>query len=157
MRNFKLSQKFDTAISICAIDHGHELRKSFPRILKNIYLHLNKNGLLIFDLNFYKDKWENGSNNKSSSDSKRAKYIRITHRTIEKNAALTYDLIVKLKGKEIFYEFSSHYMKYLWKIENVNKLLKKMGFVTHIYYDWSYTNIRKTKKNDSVVFVCIKK
>jgi hypothetical protein len=55
MRNFKLSQKFDTAISICAIDHGHELRKSFPRILKNIYLHLNKNALLIFDLNFYKD------------------------------------------------------------------------------------------------------
>jgi trans-aconitate methyltransferase len=157
MRNFKLGQKFNTAISVCAIDHGNNLRKNFPKILKNIYLHLNKNGLLIFDLNFYKDKWENGYSDKSTSYSKQAKYIRIKHRTIEKNVARTYDLIVKLKDKEIFYEFSNYEYKYLWKIENVNKLLKEIGFVTHIYYDWSYANTSKTKKNESVEVVCIKK
>ncbi len=57
MRNFKLKDRFDIITCVCAIDHGDDLRDDFSKTLKNLCAHLNKKGMVIFDMPFLYDTW----------------------------------------------------------------------------------------------------
>ena len=98
MRKFSTKDGYDIIISVCAIDHGHELRAGFQKLLKNLNNLLNDGGLLIFDLNFMREFWMQNSISITTLKNGRVTYKRIYHRKVKERDGIFYYVTTMIKG-----------------------------------------------------------
>jgi 2-polyprenyl-3-methyl-5-hydroxy-6-metoxy-1,4-benzoquinol methylase len=158
IRTFRTDKKYDIIVSACAIDHGHNLRSGFERIIKNLSTCLNDNGALIFDLHFLKELWiKNGTVTTSITNSKES-YIRVFHREVENTGTqgVSYQVTTMIKGNSIISEASpTHKTANLLELKKIKRLARKLGFKFFLYDGWK-NKPTKAIGNEAPVCVLIK-
>jgi SAM-dependent methyltransferase len=159
MLDFELKEKFDIITCFDAIDHGDELRKGIRKTLRNLYNHLETDGVLIFSMPMAKDCWINGQANTTVLSVNNEKWISVIHRCIRNNE-LNFDrVILLLKDTKTHQEFKTSILKYkygLLETAKVRDITNSLGLKTFVYSDWS----GKAWDNSSAeepIFVCVKR
>ena len=138
--SFKLSQKFDIAVSLFHVMSYQTTNKSILQTFKNIYTHLNKNGLFIFDFWYgpgvITDK---PIKNIKQFENKEMLIKRSANPVLFPNKNLVdvnYSFNVKFKQSRTKQEFSeTHRVRYFFFPE-LEFLLKSAGFEIVKFTEW---------------------
>jgi len=155
MADFKLPQKFDVAVSLFGVIHYAkdyvELRKNF----KNVYNHLKRRGLFIFDVSLRKDAFKNhnefiGVNKEDLS----VNMIKNTYKLDPNhaNTLLTFFIKDALGSRK---EYDEH-VQLIIDIQKTKSMLESTGFRVKLY-DGDFSLKTFTEKSKMPLFVCVKK
>ncbi len=159
MRKFKTDEKYDMIVSICAIDHGDDLRKELEKTIKNMANHLNKSGIIMFDNPLSLDSWQRDSANEYDGKligEKGTKYSFLNHRQCgePKNSGFTYSVSIKANGKGISAESSDIFTaKYLIGVDQVKAIAKRNGLKAYVYDGWEGKSPKGGKFAKEPVFI----
>ena len=159
MRNFKTNDKYDIIISVCAIDHGDDLRKELGKTIKNMAKHLNERGIIMFDNPFSLDIWQRESASEYDGrliGESGTKYSFVNHRQCgkQKGSGSTYSVSIKANSKGISAETSDIFtVKYLIGVDQVKAIAKRNGFKAYVYDDWDAKSPKSGKFTKDPVFI----
>ncbi len=136
LNQLRLPQKYNVVTcffsSIQYIVNQHTLRKIF----KNIYENLEENGLLIFDLQYAKDRWQEGHVAVNTYRDDEYQILMLFQSWSENN--ITHwkpAILVKHDGK-LDMEIDEHTI-HLYTVQEIVNLLKACGFTTEIQNGYS--------------------
>ena len=153
MRKLNMKKKTDCIITMFnAINHLSSY-KDFEMMLKSYWKNLNDSGLVIFDTMFDQKNWLDEYHN-ARTIKKGNIIIGKVDRSfrINKNFGFVHQVFTVFEGKEKKAKiFESKYMNFVYDIERMKNIIKKVGFKFKLYYDFSLT--AKKKKNCYYVFV----
>ncbi len=157
MLDFNLKMEFDIITCFDSIDHGDDLRANIGKTLTNLYGHLRKGGVLIFNLPLVEDCWINENIGVTILSTGNEKFIYITHKCIRNKKFNMDKIIILAKGKNVEKEFKTSIISYKnpQKTREVENIAKRIGFNTSIYCDWSGKIWDKDSKEEPI-FVCVK-
>lgn len=135
MREFSINEKFDSIISICDsinyITDSNDLLDTF----KNVFNHLEEDGLFIFDINsYYKLKYIIG-NNIFAEDRNDIFYTWQNYYDDKTDICEFYLTFFESKDGENYSRIDEVHMERAYKTEEVIDLLGKAGFTNIEYYD----------------------
>lgn len=155
MINFNINQKFDSVISICDsinyIVDKNDLVKSF----KNVYNHLNENGIFIFDINsFYKLK-EIIGNNTFIEDREDVFYTWQNYYNEDTNICEFFLTFFKSDKNDLYYRFDEEHTERAYKVDEIIECLNKAGFGNVNYYN-GFTFDDVTETSERINFVVTK-
>lgn len=156
MLRLDLPERFDMIVSVHAIDHGDALRKSFGSMLRIARKHLSERGIMIFDVTFLKELWENDPGRTDSVCDGATRYIRVFKHSVEGESGRYCDTFVRSGARGAASESYSGVSGRLLDLGQVTGVLEKLGFSIHIYDGWSNQAFRKGGKNNPV-FVAVKR
>lgn len=135
MRDFNIGEKFDTVIATCDsinyITNSRDLLNSF----KNVYNHLNEEGLFIFDINSYYKLKSIIGNNTFIEDREDVFYIWQNSYDDRDDICEFYLTFFKSENENNFKRIDEVHYEKAYKIEQIIDLLKKAGFKNVDYYD----------------------
>ncbi len=155
MINFKFNKSYDAVISICdSINYIIE-KEDLEKTFRNVWNHLEKDGIFIFDINsYYKLKYIIG-NNIFIEDKEDVFYTWENFYDENKDICEFY-LTFFFKKDQINYErFDEEHIEKAYKVEEIEELLHKIGFTSVDYYKgFSFEDI--SKKTERINFVAIK-
>jgi len=154
MKKLNLKQKFDVIICMFSSINYNTNYEELEKTLRNFYKHLQKGGIVIFDVGFNKESWKEGYIIIKTVVDKNLKIVRISQ-SRSKNSIfnLNFIFLIKEKGKFDF-DIDQHKLG-IFETNKVRKLMNKIGFKTFIYTD--YTNkIWNKKLKKRPVFVGVK-
>lgn len=129
---FNLDRKFDIVVSLFHVISYHTTNEAFYRCFGNIYKHLNKGGVFIFDF------WYGPAVLTQKPQVKVKKFwgrdTKITRTAIprininENTVDINYEIIIKNKGSEILEKIEEkHKMRYFF-LPELNFMLGQVGF-----------------------------
>lgn len=150
MRNFNMHKKYDSCLCVC--DSLNYLTKSddFVDALKNVFEHLDSNGVFIFDLNTIY-KFENMENN--YVDEVDEIFYVWENYFDKKNLLNTYGVNFFIEKDNGLYErFYEEHIERAYSIDFVSDCLAKIGFKDINIYD-DYTVNLCNKETSRAVFV----
>ncbi len=137
---FNLDRKFDIIVSLFHVISYHTTNKALYRCFRNIYKHLNKGGVFIFDFWYgpavltqkpkvkVKKIW--GRDTKITRTA--IPRININENTVDIN----YEIIIKSKGNEILEKIKEkHRMRYFF-LPELNFMLGQAGFKVIKSLEW---------------------
>ncbi|MBU5256564.1 class I SAM-dependent DNA methyltransferase [Tissierella praeacuta] len=155
MVDFSLKESYDSVISICDsinyITNKEELYKAF----KNVWNHLEDNGIFIFDINsFYKLKYIIG-NNTFVEDKEEVFYTWQNYYDENKNICEFYLTFFYSDDGEIYERFDEEHREKAYELDEIIELLKKAGF-THIDCFQAFGFEKPVEKTERINFVAIK-
>ncbi len=155
MINFNLNKKYDVILSICdAINYIIDERDLF-KTFKNVYNHLNEDGIFIFDINSYYKLKNIIGNNIFVEDRENVFYVWQNNFDTENNIANFY-LNFFIKDRNNYYtRFDEEHIERAYRIEEVIDALTKANF-THICYYKNLTSHKPNKKTERICFVVSK-
>lgn len=156
MRDFKFSKKFDVVIS--ALDSINYIL-SFEDLLtvfKNVYKHLNDEGLFIFDINSYFKISHKLANNTFTDEVDDTLYIWQSEFHPD-TSICEYALTFFVETKEGLYErFSESHSERAYSNNEITELLKTVGFDKINIYD-GFSIDKPREDSDRISFVAVKK
>lgn len=155
MIDFNLNKKFDSVISICDSINYIKNKDNLEKVFKNVYDHLEKDGIFIFDINsYYKLKHIIG-NNTFVEDSEDVFYIWENFYD-EFDDLCDFYLTFFFKKDDISYErFDEHHIEKAYKTLEVVEILEKIGFKKIDFYQaFSFDNVGE--KTERINFVASK-
>lgn len=155
MKNFRLKKEFDIVLCLFSTIHYNQSFKELKKTLKNIYSHLKKGGLLIFDMGFNEERWKEGYSHIESWSNKKIELVRFSKSIRQKNFGILNMAYILFKNNKFYFGKEKHKLK-IFKTLEVKKLTEKLGFKTYLYEDYTSKHWKKNSKK-YVVFVCIKK
>ncbi|WP_353092548.1 methyltransferase domain-containing protein [Tissierella praeacuta] len=155
MIDFNLNGLYDSVISICDsinyITEEEELFKTF----KNVWNHLEDNGIFIFDINsFYKLKYIIG-NNTFVEDREEVFYTWQNYYDANKNICEFYLTFFYSEDGETYERFDEEHKERAYKLKDIVKLLEKAGF-KYIDYFQAFGFEKPMEKTERINFVAIK-
>ncbi len=154
MQNFKFKEKFDVVIALFGVMHYNKNKQELKKTLKNIYNHLEKGGILIFDFGLMKENFKNHV----GAECIDAKGYHITFVNnqfrIDKNHTETTLVFIIRKNKKETIEID-HHIQTLFSLEEIKQILKEIGFKFYLY-DRDYSGKKFTKKSKAPIFVAVK-
>ncbi len=139
MKDLDLKAMFDVVICIFSAIHYNTGYSELEGTLTNFYNHLEDGGILIYDLSFNTENWIEGIVSVDTVVEDELKLARICQSRLNKgifNANFVF--LVKDHG-EFDFDIDEHEMG-VFEIDKIVKLMKKVGFKTFIYAD--FTNER---------------
>lgn len=152
MRYFSINDKYDSIIAICDsinyITDSSELLNTF----KNVYNHLNKDGLFIFDINSYYKLKNIIGNNTFTEDRDDVFYVWQNYYDDEKNICEFYLTFFKSEDGVNFSRIDEVHMEKAYKIEQITDLLNKAGFENVDYFD-AFTFNPVNKESERINFI----
>lgn len=155
MTSFSINKKFDSVISICDSVNYILDKDDLLKTFKNVYEHLNKDGIFIFDINsFYKLKEVIG-NNTFVEDREDIFYTWQNYFDEEKEICEFYLTFFTSDDGENFIRFDEKHLEKAYKTEEVVDLLKEAGFKTIEYFD-AFTFNSPVKNSERINFVASK-
>ena len=154
MKKLDLERKFDVVICMFSAMNYNLTFEELKLTLTNFYSHLNKGGLLIFDLGINKENWVEGNVSVDTVVDKDLKLARISKAHLE-NGVLNSNFIflVKESGK-IDFDIDEHKLG-VFGIKEVKELMEDMGFETVIYSNFK-DEIYEIGNRERPVFMGIK-
>lgn len=159
IRNFSFEKKFDVAISLFHVMSYLKDLDDFCLVLKNVFLHLNENGVFIFDT------WygpavltEKPELRVKRLENQSVEITRIAEPVMRENENIVdvnYDIFVKNKDRETIKELcETHSMRYYF-LPEMKQCLKACGFMLIDSFEF-ITGRELSKENWSSCFVAIK-
>lgn len=132
MKKLDLGRKFDAVICMFSAMNYNVTFEELKLTLTNFYDHLNKGGVLIFDLGINKENWAEEHLSVDTVVEGNLKLARISKAYLE-NGVLNSNFIflVKENGK-IDFDIDEHKLG-IFEIKKVDELMENMGFETFIY------------------------
>jgi len=158
MKDFKLNEKFDVVLCLFSTMHYNKNQRELNKTMKNLYKHLKKDGILIFDLSFTKERWKEGRTNvehKANNDIDFVRFSKTRNKGKQGILDLAY-IIYKNKGNKRFHFGEEKHELGIFKTKEVKKLAEETGLKTSIYEKFSQKTWKKGSKKRPV-FVCVKK
>jgi len=155
MRTFRSKKKFDISLCLFSTMHYNKNYNDLKKTIENFYAQLKSGGLLIFDMGFNKERFDEGHFTSQVSEKGNVSLARIgkTFRSGSK-ARLIFNYVL-FEGKKMSLMKEEHSLG-IFDTLKVKKIMEKIGFKTYIYN--SYTSKAWTPKSkDYVVFTGIKK
>lgn len=154
MQKLDLKKKFDVIICMFSAINYNRNYKDLERTLKGFYNHLRNGGILIFDLGFSPYKKE-VSRRIDTVEEKNLLIARFSQVDKVKETEIDAKFVIfKKEGKKIDFWIDKHKLG-TFKINRVKNLMKKIGFKTRIYNEFSFKEYYK--KSNKPVFVGVKK
>lgn len=152
MRTFRINKKFDVVMCLDALAHLTSYG-NLKLALRNLSMHLKKDGLLIFSLDPVMESFKETSTEKYSKGDLEVTLIQLNHKRNRKD--IKFDscivFVIKEKGREMKVCTDQSIMG-LFEVMKVKKILAGLGFKFNIYENFSDKNYHK----DNPVFVCMK-
>jgi ubiquinone/menaquinone biosynthesis C-methylase UbiE len=155
MKELDLEVMYDVVICIFSAIHYNTGYSELERTLTNFFNHLQEGGVLIYDLSFNTENWIEGLVSVDTVVEDELKLARICQSRLSKgifNANFVF--LVKDHGKFDF-DIDEHEMG-VFEIDEVVKLMEKVGFKTFIYADFT-EEIWESGEGQRPIFVGVKK
>lgn len=155
MINFNLKKSYQAVISICDSINYIIKEEDLEKTFKNVWNHLDEDGIFIFDINsYYKLKHIIG-NNTFIEDREDVFYIWENIYDVKKDICEFY-LTFFFKDDEVKYErFDEMHKERAYKTDKIEELLYRVGFTNVEYYE-GFTFEKIDKKTERINFVAIK-
>ncbi len=132
MKKLDLRRKFDVVICMFSAMNYNVTVEELKLTLTNFYGHLNKGGVLIFDLGINKENWVDGHLSVDTVVDKDLKLARISKARLEGEVLnSSFIFLVKENGK-IDFDIDEHKLG-IFEIKGVTELMENIGFKTFIY------------------------
>ncbi len=155
MTDFNINKKFDSVISICdSINYLTDIDDLYS-CFKNVYNHLDEDGLFIFDVNSYYKLKNIIGNNTFVEDRDDIFYTWQNYFDEETDICEFYLTFFKRQGENLFNRFDEEHHERAYKIESIIELLRKVGFKSIDYYN-AFTFDNAGDKDERINFVAIK-
>ncbi len=156
MKDFNLDGKFDIVLSLYSVMDFNIYYKNLEKSLKNCYKHLEKNGILIYDLGFNEDIWIGQSDplivgNWSKKD---FDLIRVSKARNKGNYAIIDTAFIIFKNGD-FKVFKEKIKVGIFNILKVKEITKKVGFKVDIFEGYT-KKVWSGKVKKFPVFACTK-
>jgi len=136
MKDLELENKFDVVICIFSAIHYNINYKELKDTLTNFYNYLEEGGILIYDLSFNTENWIEGLVSVDTVVEEQLKIARICQSQLTNgifNAKFVF--LVKDNG-EFDFDIDEHKLG-VFEIDEVSKLMEKIGFKTFMYGDFT--------------------
>lgn len=155
MIDFKLNKKFDSVISICDSINYIRKKDDLEKVFKNVYDHLKKDGIFIFDINSYYKLNHIIGNNTFVEDSEDVFYIWENFYDEVEDLCEFYLTFFFKKDAETYERFDEHHIERAYKTTEIVELLGKVGFnQVDFYQAFSFEDI--SEKTERINFVASK-
>lgn len=154
MKKMNLQQEFDTIICLFSAINYHTSLDELERTFKGFHNHLKPGGVLIFDLGFCTENWNEGRMLVDAVVEGNLQLARISQSRLRDGVFnANFVFLVKEDGKMDF-EIDQHQIG-VFPTLKVAKILEKTGFKNRIYN--GYNDIPWDDTSDErPVFVCVK-
>ena len=154
MKKMDLNKEFDVIICLFSAINYHTTLDELENSFKRFYKHLESGGILIFDLGFCTENWEEGRMLVDAVVEGDLQLARISQSRLYNGVFnANFVFLVKEDGKMDF-EIDQHQIGVFPTIK-VGSILEKTGFQKHIFS--GYNDLPwDEKSNERPVFVCIK-
>lgn len=155
MIDFNINQSFDCVISICDSINYITEKKDLLKTFKNVWNHLENDGIFIFDINsYYKLKHIIG-NNTFVEDQEDVFYTWQNYYDENKHICEFYLTFFFSEDGENFERFDEEHKEKAYKTEEIVELLKEAGFRDINYYE-AFGFEKPVEKTERINFVAIK-
>lgn len=135
MRDFTINKKFDIILATCdSINYIIESRDLLDTF-KNVYRHLDDNGIFIFDINSYHKLKNIIGNNTFVEDQEDLFYVWQNYYDEKKNLGEFYLTFFYKEEDNKFNRFEEVHMERAYKVIEIENLLKEAGFKNIEYYE----------------------
>jgi SAM-dependent methyltransferase len=154
MKKMDLEPEFDIIICLFSAINYHKTLDELEETLKLFYNHLKHGGVLIFDLGFCTENWEEGRMLVDAAVEGDLQLARISQSRLQEGVFnANFVFLVKENGKMDF-EIDQHQIG-VFPTLKVEKILEKIGFKNHVYSGYNDL-VWDEKSGERPVFVCIK-
>lgn len=154
MKKMDLQQKFDTIICMFSAINYHTTLDALGKTFQRFYDHLKPGGILIFDLGFCTENWEEGRMFVDAAVEGDRQLARISQSRLQDGVFnANFLFLVKENGKMDF-EIDQHQIG-VFSTPDVQKTLEKIGFQCHVYDGYNDQPLDE-ESNERPVFVCDK-
>jgi ubiquinone/menaquinone biosynthesis C-methylase UbiE len=154
MKNMDLGHKFDVIICLFSAINYHKNLNELENTFKRFHRHLKKGGILIFDLGFCTENWEEGRMLVDAVVEGDLQLARISQSRLQDGVFnANFVFLIKENGKMDF-EIDQHQIG-VFSTPDVEKTLQNMGFNHQVYGDY-HDQPWEEDENERPVFVCIK-
>ena len=155
MINFNINQSFDCIISICDSINYITEKEDLLKTFKNVWNHLENDGIFIFDINsYYKLKYVIG-NNTFIEDQEDVFYTWQNYYDLNKDICEFYLTFFFSEDGESFERFDEEHKEKAYNTTEILALLKEAGFKDINYYS-AFGFEEPTEKTERINFVAIK-
>ena len=154
MKKLDLNRKFDVIICLFSAINYHTSLDELESTIKLFYKHLKQGGVLLFDLGFCTENWEEGRMFVDAAVEDNLQVARISQSRIT-DGVFNANFVFMVKEDGVMdFEIDQHQLG-VFPTREVEKIVKKTGFKNHIFSD--YQDLEWTAdSNDRPVFVCVK-
>lgn len=154
MKKLNLEREFDVILCLFSSINYHTSLTELEKTLKLFYNHLKAGGVLIFDLGFCTENWDEGRMLVDAVVEGDLQLARISQSRLHNGVFnANFVFLIKENGKMDF-EIDQHQIG-VFPTKDVKMILEKTGFKYHIYSD--YNDIPwDEESNERPVFVCTK-
>lgn len=154
MKKLDLKREFDVIICMFSSINYHIDLNELEKTFKRFYDHLKDGGVLIFDLGFCTENWEEGRMLVDAVVEGDLQLARISQSRLYKGVFnANFLFLIKENGKMDF-EIDQHQIG-VFSTGEVENILEKIGFKTHVYKGFNGIPWDE-KSGERPVFVCIK-
>jgi len=154
MKTLDIGHKFDVTICMFAAIAYNLTYKELESTLRIFYSHLNKGGMIIFDLHIHEDYFLDDRVWINTVVEPDLKLARISQ-SPKMKPILDLDLVFLINDKgKVDFDIDQHQIG-LFSVNKIKKLMERMGFKTSIYGGFVKTEWKKTVESPAV-FVGVK-
>lgn len=152
MTSYKLNEKFTSVISICDSINYIQKIENLKKTFKNVYNHLEDDGIFIFDINSEYKLREIIGNNTFIYDKDEIFYTW-ENELDEENKLCNFFLTFFIENEENSYErFDEHHVERIYTIKEIQELLGEVGFSKIDYYKaFSFEQVEYTTQRINFV------
>ncbi len=155
MIDFNLNRSYDCVVSICDSINYITEKEDLLQTFKNVWNHLENDGIFIFDINsFYKLKYIIG-NNTFVEDREEVFYTWQNYYDENKNICEFYLTFFYSEDGECYERFDEEHKEKAYKLDEIIELLEKAGF-RNIDYFQAFGFEKPIEKTERINFVAIK-
>ncbi|MDR7870401.1 MAG: class I SAM-dependent methyltransferase [Tissierellaceae bacterium] len=155
MTNFNVNKKFDSVISICDSINYILDKKDLLKTFTNVYNHLNDDGMFIFDINSYYKLKEVIGNNTFVEDRDNIFYTWQNFYDDESDICDFFLTFFYAEDGDNFIRFDEEHQEKAYKTEEIEILLKEVGFKSVDVYD-AFTFDSPGKRSERINYVATK-
>ncbi len=155
MRNFNFQEKFDIVICLFSSIHYNLSYKQLERTLKNFNKHLKDGGMIVFDMAFNKERWDEGHTLVESLKDKDLFLVRCGLSTSKNNIGILQLAYTIMKQGKLKFALERHKIK-IFDSNRIKGLMEKLGFKAKLYQ--GFTNkLWHSRSKEPVLFIGIKR
>ena len=155
MKDFKLNKKFDAVLCLFSGIAYNRNKTELQKTIHNFYSHLKGHGVLILDTHFQKENLKDGHSGIDIFDAGRLKIARLSNSRV-RNSELKINFVYLIKEKDkIDFDVDQHCLG-VFASKEVQNVMKKVGFKTYIFSNFTKELYKKGSKETNLVFVGVK-
>lgn len=155
MIDFKLKDKYESIVSLCDSINYILKEEELLKVFKNVYNHLEKDGIFIFDINSYYKLKNIIGNNIFVEDREDIYYVWQNEYEEEYDISNFYLTFFCSEDGQAFRRFDETHRERAYKAENVKKILLNSGFkIVDIYEGFTFEAPKA--KSERINFIAIK-